>query len=167
MFTLVLYAILSAACILFGFYCLQLSFQRRKREDIVYDNSAFYLMLVSGIVLSAFVLYLLFTGDTGMALVPAVVALICLLGILSWHNETVVFDKDGFTRRDFFLRTRRCRYSDILDCKDRSVRQGHNRRERLTVFYLEKGHFTLSHKATNYNKFAAFVRQHGRSGLDL
>ena len=83
------------------------------------------------------------------------------------HDAKMLVDIPNGQKTGHFLDQQENRGRIKPYCKDRSVRQGHNRRERLTVFYLEKGHFTLSHKATNYNKFAAFVRQHGRSGLDL
>ena len=167
MLTVILYALLSAACIGGGFFCLWLSFRRHQRQDIVYDNSAFFLMLFSCIALGSFVLYLLIAGEAEIALVPAVVAAICLLGLLSWHNEVIFFDETGFTRRDFLFRSRRCSYTDIRDWKERSLRQGRKRSEKQLVFYLEKGQFSLSQKAVNLHGFIDCVRSHGHSELML
>lgn len=162
----ILYCFLAAVCILFGAYCLSLYFKRRQRTDIVYDNSAFFLMLISGVGLGVMVLYLLLQGEAEIALVPAVAAALCLLGLLSWHNEVVVFGEQGFTRRDLLFRSRRWSYRDITDISERILRQSRKRQEVQTLFYLGDKRFSLSRKSANYSEFAKYVHKYGSGGLN-
>lgn len=166
MFSTIFYGVVAAACILIGIYCAYLYCKRRARQDLVYDNSGFFLMLVSGVFLGVLVLYLLIVGEGEIALAPALVALICLLGLLSWHNEMITFDETGFTRRDFLMRTQRYSYRDITDCSERVLRQTRKRQEVQTLFYLDKKRFSLSRKCANYGEFARRVRKYGADGLD-
>ena len=166
MLSSVLYAIAAAAAIAAAFFCLYLYFQRRPRQDLVYDNSAFFLMFGSSLIFGGMLIYLLLTQQTDVAPIPAVVCVLCLLGFVSWHNEIIVFDDEGFTRRDILLRTRRYSYQDVTECSERIFRESRKRREVLTLFHTGDTHFSLSRKAVNYRVFGEYLCKYGREGID-
>lgn len=162
----ILYCILAAVSMAAAAFCVYLYFKRRKRQDLVYDNNAFFLMVFSLLLLGGTVFYLVLLGEWQLAHLPVMVCALCLLGLFSWHNEVIVFDEEGFTRRDFFLRSRRHSYQDFTDCSERVLKQSRKRQEVQTLFYIGDKRFALSRKAVNYDKFAGHVRKYGRDGID-
>ena len=160
------YGVFSVACILFSVHCVIQYFKRRQRSDLVYDNSAFFLMVVSCVALGATILYFLFYGEPQLSLVPTVVAALCLVGLISWHNETVSFTEEGFVVRKFLGNTQHWKYTDITDVGERVLRQTKKRQEVQSIFHVGKKRFSLSHKAVNYTQFAELVYRYGRSGLE-
>ena len=162
----VLYSVLAVVSTAAAVYCLVLYFKRRRRKDLVCDNSSFLLMNFTALILDATILYLLSVGEWQLCMVPAVACVLCLLGLVSWHNEIIVFDEEGFTRRDLLFRTRRHSYTDFTDCSERILKQTRKRKEVQTLFYIGEKRFSLARKAANYGEFAKRIRKYGRDGLD-
>ena len=167
MFYTLLCALLAVSSIALSLFCLYLYFQRRQRMDLVYDNSAFFMALFLSLTMGAILLYLVAAAGVDIALIPAVIAFICLLYLLAWHNEIIVFDETGFTRRNAFLRSRRYRYDDITACSLRLLRKNLKRQDAQSSFRVGNDSFIVPRSAVNYEKFAALIRKHGRSGLEL
>ena len=161
----VLYCILAAVSMAAAVYCFVLYFKRRRRSDMVVDNSSFFLMTVSALLLGATIVYLVMMGEWQLSLVPAAACALCLLGLVSWHNEIIVFDETGFTRRDLLLRSQRYSYQDLTDCSERILRHTRKQQEVQTLFYIGSKRFSLSRKAANYGEFARRVRKYGREGI--
>ena len=162
----VLYCILAAVSMAAAVYCFVLYFKRRKREDLVVDNNTFFLMAASALFFGITIVYLVIMGEWKLCLIPAAVCALCLLGLVSWHNEIIVFDETGFTRRDLLLRSHRYSYQDLTDCSERILRHTRKQQEVQTLFYIGSKRFSLSRKAANYGEFAKRVRKYGREGIE-
>jgi len=160
-----LYCIFAAVSAAAAIFCVFLYFKRWKRRDIVYDNNAFFVIVISIPCLSAIIFYLVWRGDWQLSLIPSVLCFLFLMGLASWHNEIVIFDENGFTLRNFFYRSTRYSYFDLTGCTEHTLKHMNKRREMHTVFHIGKKRFTLSRKAVNYDDFALSVRQHGPKGL--
>ena len=155
-------AAVSIAAVFFGLFQY---FRRRSRQDIVYENSAFFLAMASLLTFSGIIIRRVLLGQWRFTLMPSLFCLLSLAWLVSWYNEVVIFTEEGFTRRSYLGRSRFYRYSDLTDISKRTLREGRYRKEVQMLFCMGNERFFLPCKAINYDRFIECIRKHGRKGI--
>ncbi len=145
-----IYSVLSG---LFALFCIYLYQGRRWIQNLVYMKHYFWLFAVTDIVTCVVVIVI--AGDKELLdlfWLAFGVNLLSLIGLVSWCNETITFDDQGFFSKNIFGRRQYFRYEDITGLQMLKLQHKYNA-SRLLHIYIGKKKISVDVSATNYGCF--------------